>query len=104
MALDHGLRLSLVIYNRSFRMGFEPLSEASLRALQLPARFSWWSSLGQRVFVSSWLSPLFFPVRWLVYMTTCFALAPVRRLPFVLGPISFRMGFDPLSEASLRAL
>ena len=98
MTLDHGLRLSLVICPRSFRMGFEPLSEASLRALQLPARFSWWSSLGQRVFGSSWLSPLFFPVRWWVYMPTCFALAPVRlrRLSFVLGPISFRMGFDPL--------
>ena len=47
MTLDHGLRLSLVICPSSFRMGFEPLSEASLRALQLPARFSWWSSLGQ---------------------------------------------------------
>ena len=64
MSLDHGLMLSLVICPRSFRMGFEPLSEASLHALQLPARFSWWSSLGQRVFGSSWLSPLFFPIRW----------------------------------------
>ena len=38
MPLAHGLQLSLVLCPRSFRMGFEPLSEASLRALQLPAR------------------------------------------------------------------
>ena len=56
MTLNRGLRLSLVICPKSFRMGFEPLSEASLRALQLPAHFSWWSSLGQRVFESSGLS------------------------------------------------
>ena len=31
--LDHERRLSLVLSPRSFRMGFEPLSEASLRAL-----------------------------------------------------------------------
>ena len=82
---------------RSFRVGFEPLSEASLHALQLPARSSWWSSLRQRNFGSSWLSPLFFPGRWYGYMTTCIALDPVRRLSFVLGPISFWMVFDPLS-------
>ena len=35
--LDPGLRLSVVPYPRSFRMGLEPLSEAPLRALQLPA-------------------------------------------------------------------
>ena len=101
MALDHGLRLSLVLCSRSFQMGIEPLSEASLRALPLPARFSWWSSLRQRVFGSSWLSPLFFPVRWYGYKTTCIALYPVRSLSFLLGPISFWMGFDPLSETSL---
>ena len=39
MKLDHGLRLSLMICPRSFQMGFEPLSEASFRALQLPASF-----------------------------------------------------------------
>ena len=89
--------------SRSFRMGFEPLSEVSLRALPLPVRFSWWSSLRQRVFGSSWLSPLFFPIRWYGYMTTCIALDPVRRLSFLLGPISFWMGFNPLSETSLRA-
>ena len=32
-------RLSLVLSPLSFWMGFEPLSEASLRSLQLPARF-----------------------------------------------------------------
>ena len=37
-------------------------------------------------------------------MSTYFALAPVWWLAFVLGPISFRMGFDPLSEASLHTL
>ena len=99
MALDHGLRLSLVLCSRSFRMGFEPLSEASLCALPLPACISWWSSLRQWVFGSSWLSPLFFPIRWYGYMITCIALDPVRRLSFLLGPISF----DPLSWASLRA-
>ena len=35
----HGRRLSFVLSPISFRMGFEPLSEASLRALSLPARF-----------------------------------------------------------------
>ena len=34
-------------------------------------------------------------------MTTCITLDPVRRLSFGLGPISFWMGFDPLSEVSL---
>ena len=37
MTLALGLRLSLVPYPRSFRMGLEPLSEAPLSALQLPA-------------------------------------------------------------------
>ena len=37
MTLAPGLRLSLVPYPRSFRMGLEPLSEAPLSALQLPA-------------------------------------------------------------------
>ena len=37
MALALGLRLSLVPYPRSFRMGFVPLSEAPLSALQLSA-------------------------------------------------------------------
>ena len=38
MTLAPGLRLSLVPYPRSFWMGLEPLSEAPLSALQLPAR------------------------------------------------------------------
>ena len=37
MALAPGLRLFLVPYPTSFRMGFVPLSEAPLSALQLPA-------------------------------------------------------------------
>ena len=37
--LDHERRLSLVVNLRFLRMGFEPLSEASLRALSLAARF-----------------------------------------------------------------
>ena len=37
--LVHDRRLSLVLSPMSFRMDFEPLSEASLRALSLPARF-----------------------------------------------------------------
>ena len=36
MTLVSGLRLSLVPYHRSFRMGFEPLSEAPISALQPP--------------------------------------------------------------------
>ena len=38
MTLAPGLRLSLVPYPRSFRMGLEPLSEAPRSALQLPTR------------------------------------------------------------------
>ena len=37
MTLAPGLRLSWVPYPSSFRMGLEPLSEAPLSALQLPA-------------------------------------------------------------------
>ena len=37
MTLAPGLRLSLVPYHSSFRMGLEPLSEAPLSALQPPA-------------------------------------------------------------------
>ena len=37
-------------------------------------------------------------------MTTFIALAHDRRLSSVLSPISLRMGFESLSEASLRAL
>ena len=37
-------------------------------------------------------------------MTTYIALAHARRLSLVLGPRSFRLGFEPLSEASLSAL
>ena len=37
MTLAPGLRLSLVPYHRSFRMGLEPLSEAPISALQPPA-------------------------------------------------------------------
>ena len=37
--LDHERRLSLVVSPISFRMGFESLSEASLHALSLAARF-----------------------------------------------------------------
>ena len=93
MTLAPGLRLSLVPYPRFLRMGLEPLLEAPLSALQLPAHSYWWSSLWQRVFGSSWISPWFFPDRRYGYKATCFALDPVRRLSFVLGPISFWMGF-----------
>ena len=54
---------------------------------------SWMSSLRLRVFGSSWISPLFFPDQRYAYIATCVALDPVRRLSFVLGPISFWMGF-----------
>ena len=39
IAIPPGLGWSLVLCPRSFRIGFVPLSEVSLRALQLPARF-----------------------------------------------------------------
>ena len=104
MTLAPGLRLSLVPYSRSFRMGLEPLSEASLRALHLPAR-SFLVVLAEAASIgSSWISPLFFLGQRYGSKATCIALDPVRRLSLVLGPISFWMGFDPLSEDSLRAL
>ena len=47
-----------------------------------------------RVFGGSGIPPLFFPARRYAFMTTCPALPPVRRLSFVLGVISLRLGFD----------
>ena len=38
---------------------------------------------------------MFFPARGCASMPTCFALAPVRRLSLVLGPMSFWLGFAP---------
>ena len=54
---------------------------------------SWWSSLWLRVFGSYWISPLFFPDCRYTSKATCTALPPVRRLSFVLGNISFWLGF-----------
>ena len=54
---------------------------------------SWWSSLWLRVFGSYWISPLFFPDCRYASKATCTALPPVHRLSFVLGNISFWLGF-----------
>ena len=48
-----------------------------------------------RVFGGSGIPPLLFPACGCASMPTCFALAPVRRLSLVLGPISFWLGFAP---------
>ena len=87
------LRLSLVPYPRSFRMGLEPLSEAPLRTLQLPAHF-FLAVLGLATCLQGyWISPLFFPDHRDDSRTTCTALPPVRRLSFVLGNFSLWLGF-----------
>ena len=54
---------------------------------------SWLSSLRLRVFGSSWISPLCFPVCRYAYQATCAALPLVSGLSFVLGNISFWLGF-----------
>ena len=82
-------------------------SSLCLRLLFAPChwrRVSWWSSLWPRVFESPRLSPVFFPIRSYGFLNTYIALDHERRLSLVLSPRSFQMGFEPLSEASLRAL
>ena len=54
---------------------------------------SWLSSLRLRVFGSSWISPLCFPVCRYAYKATCTALPHVSGLSFVLGNISW-LGFS----------
>ena len=96
------LQLSVVLSPLPFWMGFEPL-----RPLFAPCRYrcvSWWSSLRPRVLGCSWLSPVFSPIRCYGYLSTSMPLAHGLQLSLVLCPRSFRMGFEPLSEASLRAL
>ena len=72
--LMRDLRLSLVLHLFSFWMGFKPLSEASLSTPSLQA--TGWSSLRLRVFGCPWLSPVFFPVPCLGYMSASMTLAP----------------------------
>ena len=81
-------------------MGFEPLSEASLSALSLQGSFLVVLSEAE----SLRLSPVFFPVPCYGYMSASVTLAPGLRLSLVPYPSSFRMGFEPLSEAPLSAL
>ena len=81
-------------------LGFEPLSEASLRALSYYRCVSWWSSLRPSVFGCPLLSPVFFPVPCYGYMFTSTTLAPGLRLS--LAPC--RVGLEPLSEAPLCVL
>ena len=54
---------------------------------------SWLSSLRLRVFGSSWISPLCFPFCRYAYMATYAALPHVSGWSFVLGNISFWLGF-----------
>ena len=93
IVLAPGLGLSLMPYPRSFRMGLAPLSEAPLSALQLPALPLLVVLTEAAVFGSSWFSTWFFPDRRCASWTSCPALPPVRRLSFVLGVISFWLGF-----------
>ena len=82
-------------------------SSLCLGPLFAPCRYrrvSWWSSLRPRVLGCSWLSPVFSPIRCCGYLSTSMPLAHGLQLSFVLCPRSFWMGFEPLSEASLRAL
>ena len=95
MAPAQGLRLFLVPYPSSFRMGFVPPSEAPLSAVQLPALPFLVVLIEAAGLRGSGIHPLFFPASGYASMPTCFALAPVRRLSLVLGPISFWMGFAP---------
>ena len=81
-------------YPRSFRMGLEPLSEAPLSALQLPA-LSFLVVLAVAACLQGyWISPLFFPDRRYDSWATCNALPPVCRLSFVLGNVSSWLGFS----------
>ena len=95
MTPAQGLRLSLVPYPSSFRMGFVPPSEAPLSALQLPALPFLVVHVEAAGLRGSGIHPLFFPASGYASMPTCFALAPVLKLSLVLGPISFWMGFAP---------
>ena len=54
---------------------------------------SWLSLLRLRVFGSSWISPLCFPVCRYAYKATCAALPHASGLSFVLGNTSFWLGF-----------
>ena len=55
---------------------------------------SWLSSLRLCVFGSYWISPLCFPDCGYAYKATCAALPHVSWLSFVLGNISFGLGFS----------
>ena len=91
--LAPGLGWSMVPYPRSFRMVLEPLSEAPLSALQPPA-LSFLVVLAVGACLQGyWISPLFFPDRRYNSWATCSALPPVCRLSFVLGDVSFWLGF-----------
>ena len=87
----------------SLWLGFESLSEASLRALSYRC-VSWWSSLRPRVFGCPFISPVFFPVPCYGYMFASTTLAPGLRLSLAPYRRSCRMGLEPLSEAPLCAL
>ena len=74
-------------YPSSFRMGLEPLLEAPLSALQLPA-LPFLVVLGEAAGLRGFWDPSF-PARRYASMATCPALPTVRRLSFVLGVLSF---------------
>ena len=92
-------RLSLVLCPVSLWMGFEPLSEASLRALSLQVCFLVVLAEDESLRLSLALSSVLpCPMLWLHAAST--TLAPGLRLSLVPYPRSFRMGF----EAPLTAL
>ena len=96
------LQLSVVLSPLPFWMDFESLSEASLRALSLRARFLVVHAEAKS-FWCSWFSPVFSPIQCYGYLSTSMPLAHGLQLSWVLCPRSIWMGFEPLSEASLRA-
>ena len=85
-------------------MGFEPLSEASLRALQLPARFLL-VVLAEAASLREFLAlSIVLPYPMIRFNDHQHCTCPHRRLSLVLSPISSRMGFELLSDDSLRVL
>ena len=84
-------------------MGFEPLSEASLRALSLQVCFLVVLAEDESLRLSLALSSVL-PCPMLSYMSASTRLAPGLWLSLVPYPSSFRLGLEHLSEAPLSAL
>ena len=87
-------QLSLVLRPFSLWMGFEPSSEASLRALSRRVCFLVVLAEDESLRLSLALSPVFFPVPCYGYMSASTTLAPGLRLSLVPYPRSFQMGWS----------